>query len=116
MLFTMYSICFKSVRDHPCDAADTFLKYISSLQLGTIHRIRRISNVHQGCHLFVHYSWFEDELLRRELDQGIPKTFILGTGVNQVWFDMVKTSIPSDMVHVRKPATPLRNTSVCRIV
>ena len=112
----MYSICFKSVRDHPCDAVDTFLKYLSSLQLGTIHHVRRIPNVQQGCHLFVHYSWLEDELLRRELDHGIEKTFIIGTGVNQVWFDMVKTSIPSDIIPLKKLATPLRNTSVCRIV
>ena len=112
----MYSICFQSVRDHPCDEVDTFLKYLSSLQLGTIHRVRRISNVRQGCQLFVHYSWLEDEYLRRELDQDIPKTFIIGTGVNQVWFDMVKTSIPSDMIILKKPATPIRNTSVCRIV
>lgn len=111
----MYSICFKSVRDHPCDNVDTFLKYLSSLQLGTIHRVRRIPQV-QGCHLFVHYSWLDDELLRRELDQGIQKTFILGTGVNQVWFDMVKTSIPSDVIPIKKLATPIRNTSVCRIV
>ena len=111
----MYSILFKSVRDHPCDDLDTFIKYISMLQLGNIHRVRRIPQ-QDGCHIFVHYSWFNDDQLRRDLDHGISKSFIVGTGVNLVWFDMIKTSIPSDMVPIKSTLEPLRNTSSCRIV
>lgn len=110
----MYSICFKSNRDHPCDAVDIFISYLSSLQLGTIYRVRRIPQ-HHGCRIFVHYSWLDDELLKRELNHGMLKTFIIG-GAYPIEFDMVKTSVPLDFVLGKTSTTPIRQTSSCRIV
>lgn len=110
----MYSISFKSVRDYPCNDIDTFIKYISMLHLGTIHHVSKIQQ--DGCHIVVHYSWFNDDILRCELDHGISKSFIIGTGVNLVWFDMVKT-VPSNIgIGIKSTILPLRNVSLCRII
>ncbi len=62
---------------------------------GTIQRVRRIPT-YDGCSLFVHYSWFGNNELKKELDEHKPKLFRVGSR-DALCFTMVKTSIPSDM-------------------
>jgi hypothetical protein len=95
----MYSICFQSNRDHPLDKTDTFIEYLQKLNLGRIYRVRRIP-VNHGVHLFVHFSWFGDDSLRKDLDAGIKRVLFIwpnGNPLRGIDFVLVKTSVPSDM-------------------
>jgi len=107
----MYSICFTSNQPHPVNAVEVFTHYLQKLGLGRIHRVCRIPAEH-GVHLFVHFSWFGDDRLRKELDAGVQKVLFIWPNGNPhrgISFSVTKTSIPSDMMYglpVERPPPP----------
>jgi hypothetical protein len=97
----MYSIRFTSNQPHAANHETTFLEYLQKLGLGRIYRIQRIP-LENGVHFFVHFAWFGDETLRKQLDAGVHKVLFIwpnGNPSRGTSFTVHKTSVPSDIMY-----------------